>query len=195
MRPADREPVQAVTSPGLADEIIANSLRWELLLNAFEWTEPGYGREPQLALSPEEIEVLHAMVYSQLVLVETLNVGSLRDVIAEQGWPRLSDVGSHAATKAWQIAYNTNDLAFQVEAVRAMEPLLEAGEVEKRDYAMLFDLVHFSTTGKQRYGTLDRCVDGRLVAEPVEDPAGLDARRAGMELQPLAERAEWQLEC
>lgn len=195
VRPAGSEPVQAMTSPGLADEIIANSLRWELLLNVFEWTEPGYGREPQLALSPEEIEVLHALVYSQLILVEALNVGSLKDTIAEQGWPRISEVGSYAATKAWQIAYNTNDLAFQVEALRAMEPLLGAGEVEKRDYAMLFDLVHFTTTGKQRYGTLESCVNGRMLTDPVEDAAGLDARRAEMGLQPLAERLDWQLEC
>ena len=195
VRPAGSEPVQAVSSPGLADEIIADALRWELLLNVFEWTEPGYGREPQLRLSPDEVEVLHAMVYSQLVLVETLNVSSLKDTIAEQGWPRISDVGSYAATKAWQIAYNTNDLAFQVEAVRAMEPLLDSGEVEKRDYAMLFDLVHFLTTGEQRYGTLESCIDGRLVTDPVEDAVGLDARRAEMELQPLAERLDWQLEC
>jgi hypothetical protein len=184
-----------MTSPGLADEILANSLRWELLVDVFEWTTPGFDREPRLALSLEEIEVLQALVYSQLVLVEALNVGSLKDVIAEQGWPRISDVGDYAATKAWQIAYNTNNLAFQVEAVRAMEPLLETGEVEKRNYAMLFDLVHFSTTGKQRYGTLESCVDGRLVTDPVEDAAGLDARRAEMGLQPLAERLDWQLDC
>ncbi|WP_252260047.1 DUF6624 domain-containing protein [Erythrobacter aurantius] len=195
VRPAGSEPVQAVSSPGLADEIIADALRWELLLNVFEWTEPGYGREPQLGLSPDEVEVLHAMVYSQLVLVETLNVSLLKDTIAEQGWPRISDVGNYAATKAWQIAYNTNNLAFQVEAMRAMEPLLDSGEVEKRDYAMLFDLVHFLTTGKQLYGTLESCVDGRLVTDPVEDAAGLDARRPGMGLQPLAERLDWQLDC
>lgn len=49
VRPAGSEPVQAVSSPGLADEIIADALRWELLLNVFEWTEPGYDRRAGLA--------------------------------------------------------------------------------------------------------------------------------------------------
>lgn len=195
VRPDGTDMVQAVSAPGLADEIIADALRWELLLNVFEWTMPGYDRTPRLALSPEETEVLQALVLSQLAMIETANVGSLGDVIAEQGWPRISDVGSYAATKAWQIAYNTNDLAFQVEALRAMEPLLEAGEVEKRDYAMLFDRVHFPITGKQRYGTLERCEGGQLVPEPVEDEAGLDARREAMGLPTLAERAEWGMGC
>ena len=194
-RPDSPEDVQALTAPGLADEIVTDTLRWELLLNVFEWTEPGFDGEPRLGLSPEEVEVLQALVQSQLVLVETMNVGSLGDVIAEQGWPRISEVGSYAATKAWQIAYNTNDLAFQLEVLRAMEPLLEEGEVEKRDYAMLFDPVHFATTGKQLYGTLERCEGGLLLPEPVEDETGLDARRAAMGLVAMAERGEWETTC
>ena len=196
VRPGD-DPgaVQALPSAGLADEIIADALRHELLVSVFEWTAPGFDRTPQLALSPEEVEVLQALTYSQLVMVETANVVLLGDVIAERGWPRISDVGSYAATKAWQIAYNTSDLAFQVEALRAMEPLLEAGEVEKRDYAMLFDRVNFFTTGRQRYGTLQRCEGGRLLPEPVEDEAELDRLREAMGLVPMAERGEWETTC
>lgn len=71
-----------------------------------------------------------------------------------------------------------------------MLPRIEAAigqpGVSARDYAYLFDRVAGQDNRLQRYGTQGRCT-GIGVWEPsaIEDPDGLNARRASVGLEPI----------
>jgi len=114
----------------------------------------------------------------------------LRRIVVERGWPGRSLVGHDAADAAFLIVQHSPSNAFQ----RAMLPLLEAaadaGEAAAADVAMLTDRVRTHDGRPQIYGTQFRIVDGGLEPFPIEDPAGLDARRERVGLLPMAEYVE-----
>lgn len=116
--------------------------------------------------------------------VDRANTQRLKEIIAQHGWPSISKVGKPGARAAWLLAQHADeDRDFQ-RAVLAMLEKLPPGEVEPRNIAYLHDRV----TTPQRYGTQGSCNDaGQWVAFEVEDPAGLDQRRASVGLGPQAE--------
>jgi hypothetical protein len=57
----------------------------------------------------------------------------------------------------------------------------------KNNYALLFDRVRIAQHQKQLYGTQFTTKDGRMVMQPTDDMAQLDARRADMNLMPIAD--------
>lgn len=69
-----------------------------------------------------------------------------------------------------------------------MKPLLALGQAPS-GYANLYDRVAEQEGRPQRYATQRaRCVDGRhATPDNVEDLAGLEARRAALGLQPMAD--------
>jgi hypothetical protein len=79
------------------------------------------------------------------------------------------------------------DPAFQLKALRLMEPLLANGGVDKSNCAYLYDRVMTNTAGTQKYGTQMTCRAGKLVPRSIEDEAGLAKRRAEMGLPPMAD--------
>lgn len=84
---------------------------------------------------------------------------------------------------------HSSDLAFQKQVLALMEPLLKDREVDGGLYAMLYDRIAATENRPQRYGTQGTTCDGPRHAVPaeLEDPAGLDARRATANLPPMAE--------
>lgn len=76
-----------------------------------------------------------------------------------------------------------------------LKPLLAGDSVrtarlKASDVAMLADRVLVRSGKPQRYGNSFETRDGRLVAHPIEDPAGLDARRAAVGLPPMADSVQ-----
>lgn len=120
----------------------------------------------------------------QFRAVDRANTQRLKEIIAQHGWPSISKAGKPGARAAWLLAQHADeDRDFQ-RSVLAMLVKLPAGEVEPRNIAYLHDRV----TTPQRYGTQGSCDDsGKWVAFEVEDPAGLDQRRASVGLGPQAE--------
>jgi hypothetical protein len=108
---------------------------------------------------------------------------------AHESWFRMSEVGPRAATAAFTIVQHSGDLGLQKQVLASMEPLLAANEVDKGDYALLWDRVAVAEGRPQRYATQASDCDGDRYVTPrdLEDPAGLDARRAAMGLEPMAE--------
>jgi hypothetical protein len=72
-----------------------------------------------------------------------------------------------------------------------MLPVLEraaaAGEIGKTDVALLTDRVLVHSGKPQRYGNSFSFKNGRLVADPIDDIRGLDARRAALGLATMSE--------
>jgi len=128
--------------------------------------------------------VIGALLDVELVRRDSDNLAWLRAFVAEHGWPRIGAVGKAAAEAAWLLVQHADaDPAFQLRALRMMEPLAGRGEVERDKLALLWDRVHLKTEGVQRFGTQTRCEGARRVAAGrLEDPQGVDARRRRMGL-------------
>ncbi len=113
------------------------------------------------------------------------NTRRLREIIAEHGWPGISLVGPQGALAAFLIVQHA-DLETQQELLPLLEAAGERGEVTRSQLVYLVDRVRLRTGRPQVYGTqvtLD--AQGRYVAETLEDPEGVDARRAQVGLPPL----------
>jgi hypothetical protein len=113
----------------------------------------------------------------------------LRELTLKSGWPTISSVGQQAANRAWLLAQHADhDPAFQLKALRLMEPLAAKGEVSKSNYAYLYDRIMLKLTGKQRFGTqFMGCEGDEHKLRPLEDEKQLDKLRAEYELEPIAE--------
>jgi hypothetical protein len=142
------------------------------------------GKSPEL--SPAGLTVVRSRLLAAMAARDRANTEWLKGVVAEHGWPKISEVGERAANQAWLLVQHADhDPVFQLEALRMMEPLVAQREVSPNDFAYLTDRVMLKLTGKQRYGTQFHCVDGRFAPLPIEDEAAVDRlrREAGMETQ------------
>jgi hypothetical protein len=112
----------------------------------------------------------------------------LKDIVREQGWPTLSQVGKDGAQAAWLLAQHADfDPGFQQEALAHMERLAGEDEVNRVDLAYLRDRVARAKGLRQTYGTQGQC-EGQVWAPfALEDPSKVDAERARMGMGPLAE--------
>lgn len=120
-----------------------------------------------------------------LQAVDTRNTARLKQIIEAHGWPTIAQVGEDAANAAWLLAQHADaDPAFQREVLALMAVAVDAGQASASNYAYLWDRVH----DPQRYGTQGRCVGpGQWAPRAIESPDGVDDRRAGAGLPPMAD--------
>jgi hypothetical protein len=113
----------------------------------------------------------------------------LKELIKENGWPRLSKVGAEASQAAWLLVQHADtDRAWQREALALMEGLIDAGEIKPANVAYLSDRIAIADHLPQKYGTQGHCV-GPGLWQPFSliDPERVDQRRAAMNMPPLAD--------
>ena len=150
------------------------------------WGEGHWSDAPRL--SPGGKALLDAQLGAAMAEVDDANTAWLKPIVAHGGWPILSQAGQEAFHDTWTLVQHADaDPAFQLQVLRLMEPQVAKGELDKQNYALLFDRVTLKTTGKQRYGTQMTCTAGKRAPEPVEDMAGLESRRAAMGLPAMAD--------
>jgi hypothetical protein len=172
--------------PGLADALLARPLGEQMLRKALSWGEGEMKDAP--ALTPNARAVVKARLGSALASRDRANTKWLKGIVAKEGWPKISQVGERASQQAWLLVQHADaDPAFQLQALRLMEPLVGAGEVTKQNYAYLYDRIMLKIAGKQRYATQAMCRGGRRLPQPLEDEAAVDRLRAEIGLNPLAE--------
>jgi hypothetical protein len=171
--------------PDLADQLLARTLGEQMVRHGFSWGRGVLaGKSPEL--SPAALTIVRSRLGWAMAAYDTANTEWLKGVVAEHGWPKVSEVGELAAKRAWLLVQHADhDPVFQLEALRLMEPLVAQREVSPNDFAYLTDRVMLKLTGKQRYGTQFQCVDGQHTPQAVEDEAAVDRLRAaaGMETQ------------
>lgn len=178
----------APSKPTFAEKLRLRTVGEQLLRISFDWGRVSNGdlRLPQL--SEDAKVVFNALVIAETRRTDNENTSWLKDRVEESGWPTISKVGKDASFDAWLLAQHADaDPAFQLKALRLMEPLVEAGEVSKRNYAYLYDRIMLKLNGKQRYGTQVECVDGKLAPQALEEPEQLDGLRAEVDLDTFAE--------
>jgi len=131
---------------------------------------------------------LHGGYAGEMQRVHIENAHRLDELATLHGWPSLAMVGLEGTRAAWMIAQHaicTPDL--QRKFLALMTRAAAAGDVPKRQAALLTDRVLACEGRPQIYGTvLDWDANGTLSCE-VEDPANLDARRREVGLPTTAD--------
>lgn len=128
-----------------------------------------------------------AMMAAQLEIErqDIENQAQLKAMLPPRGWFLRSEVGAEAIAAAWLIVQHAinSDIALVRAVVASMKALVPTGEIEKADYAMLADRVAVVDGVRQTYGTQMICNEFKWVLYPVEDEAGVDARRKEMGIE------------
>lgn len=116
------------------------------------------------------------------------NTEWLRGVVREWGWPGQSLVGVDGADAAWLLAqHSDHDPAFQRQCLDRLEAAAAGGDASQSNLAYLTDRVLLKERGMQVYGTQFTSGPDGPEPQPIEDPAGVDQRRAAVGLEPLEE--------
>jgi hypothetical protein len=161
-----------------ADSAANDALRRELV-------EMGrLDQEVREGFSPERVQDTAYM--RRMSSVDSAHTARIREILATHGWPGVSRVGAEAANAAFLLVQHTPDNALQAQALRMMQAA-PPGDVPLPDLALLTDRVRVRQGLPQLYGSQFSAVDGRWIADPIEDVARLDERRASMGLPPMAE--------
>jgi hypothetical protein len=137
-------------------------------------------------------EVIGRLTLPVLCRVDDDNTSFMKRLVAASGWPLRSVHGDNAARDAWLFVQHADaDPAFQRQVLALLEPLVPKGETDGRDFALLFDRVALAEKRPQRYGSqFESGPGGCMRPSPIEDPAGVDARRKSAGLPPLADYAK-----
>ena len=115
------------------------------------------------------------------------NAARLAALVDANGWPGRTLAGDDGAEAAWRIIQHAiSEPALQRRCLPLLEAAAAAGEVPPLQPAMLADRIRYHEGRPQLYGTtVGFDAEGRLTPGPLEDPEGVDARRAALGLPPL----------
>jgi hypothetical protein len=125
--------------------------------------------------------------HPEMAALHHRHAARLAEIVAARGWPGRGLVGEDGAEAAWRVVQHAIG---DPPVMRRCLPLLEAaaarGDAPAWQPAYLLDRIHTLEGRPQRYGTQhDWDPGGTLRPLPLEDPAGVDARRAAVGLGPL----------
>lgn len=166
----------AIGGPDLRDALNARTIGEQTLRRGSSWAD-----------EPSAPDILVSEISIAMEARDHANTAWLKGVVAAHGWPKRSQVGDSAAKAAWLLVQHADaDPAFQVRALRLMEPLVATGEADRKNYAYLYDRVMLKVVGKQRYATQLTCRRGRLVPQPLEDERTVDRRRRTVGMATVA---------
>lgn len=119
------------------------------------------------------------------------NTAWMKTVLEKHGWPGFALVGRDGAQAAWLLVQHASaDVVFQRRCLELIVAAHEKRDASASDVAYLTDRVLVLEGKPQRYGTQFDTTDGVLRPFPIEDEAGVDERRAGMGLEPMAAYTE-----
>jgi hypothetical protein len=136
--------------------------------------------------SPQDRQALDATWAEHYEPIDRRHTERLKALLSGRAWFTPEEVGQRAADGAFHIVNHSADLDFQKEALAKMEPLVAQGRAPS-GYPNLYDRIAEQEGRPQRYATQRaRCVEGRhAMPDNVEDPAGLEKRRAALGLQTM----------
>lgn len=121
------------------------------------------------------------------------NADLLEAFLDEYGWPFPDTFGTEAHLAAWFIAIHAIARPYLIKKVAAiLQQAWKERKISGKYYANFYDRIALYEGRKQRYGThLLPSKKGWQVMS-LEDSEHVDARRASVDLQPLA---DWIAEC
>ncbi len=122
--------------------------------------------------------------------VHERNARRLEAIIVKHGWPSRTLAGDDGAESAWLIVQHAIGLPeFQRRSLDLLQVCASHNEVPSWQPAYLLDRIRVFEGALQVYGTqFDRDERGEMSPWPVEDPSGLNERRAVIGLDSIEER-------
>lgn len=118
-------------------------------------------------------------------LINDENLDRLEEIIAENGWPKRSAVGSSAAQTVFLIIQHA-DLETQKKYLPAMKEAANEKEASWSSLALLIDRIEMREGRPQIYGSqISRDKDGTYKVFEIIDPEYVDQRREEVGLPPL----------
>lgn len=152
------------------------------------WRRALSDTKPRIAQLPAPARTAYEEGLSyRLCLIDRDNTATLKVMLAEIGWPTISDYGETADHLAWLLVQHADhDPAFQARILKRLQGLLAAGETSPKNVAYLYDRVALKQGRPQRYGTQMHCVDGSYGPQPLEDPDRIDEIRQATGLEAMA---------
>jgi hypothetical protein len=136
---------------------------------------------------PPEQRAEYDKVEAGVKHTDQANTERLKAVVAKQGWPTISQVGSDGADAAWLLVQHADaDPKFQRQCLELMAELAR-DQVSQTKLAYLTDRVLLAEGKEQVYATQFTLADGKWIPRPLEDAENVDKRRAAAGLPPLAD--------
>lgn len=144
--------------------------------------------EKDETLSAAEKQKRVSAVWDKQDRLDKRNLKKLAGIIDKYGWPTRSAVGREGSFAAFLVVQH-GDLEYQKKYLPLLKEAARRSEAAPSDAAMLEDRILMREGRKQIYGTQLRFNEATNKFElwPIEDEAGVDARRASVGLGPLAE--------
>jgi hypothetical protein len=127
----------------------------------------------------------HPAYTAKTAAVDVRLTSEMKEIVARHGWPTIAMVGYAASNDAMTLLTHTPDHAWQASLLPGLEKLSAQGKIDGSMLATVVDKELVSEGRRQRYGTQFKVVDGKMAMVAVEDPEGLDARRATVFLMPI----------
>lgn len=120
--------------------------------------------------------------------LDSKNRQRLDEIVKEYGWPKRSVFGEEASGVAFLIVQHA-ELDYQKKYLPLIKEAAGQKEARRSDLAMLEDRILTRQGKKQIYGTQLRLnqTTQRMELYPIEDEENVDARRAAVGLEPLAQ--------
>jgi len=118
---------------------------------------------------------------------DSVNLLFIKKIIAQQGFPGISQVGEPASQAAFLLAQHADDdVEFQKTVLKQMGKLLVTKDVTPSNYAYLYDRIMVKEQGKQYYGTQFRRVKDKQLF-PIVDAANVNERRRALGMDTVEE--------
>ena len=130
-----------------------------------------------------------------IVKKDSLNLIIVTSILDKYGWLGPSVVGSKGNSALFLVIQHS-PLEVQTKYLPMMRDAVKKGNARASSLALLEDRVALRQGRKQIYGSQISTdpISGKDYVQPLEDPDGVDARRAEVGLQPLAEYLKnWNL--
>lgn len=136
-------------------------------------------------IPPAERKAAYTAMWQQITPIDEANQKAVLEMLPPEGWFTIGRYGKEASRAAFLIVQHGNVDLWR-RFVPVLEPLAARGEIEPGQFALMYDRLETTEGRKQRYGSQMSCRAGKWVPDPIEDPEGLDARRAKLGMEPYA---------
>lgn len=157
------------------------------MFDADQMARNGYA-DPEVApWSAEARAAYRAGLGARIQTIDRANRAEMAALLEVYPWFRIGEFGEDGDRWAWALVQHADaDVELQQRVLDRLAPLWPQGETSPANYAYLWDRVALNRGRKLRYGTQGHCVAGSWQPLEVEDPDGLEARRAAMGLETMA---------
>jgi hypothetical protein len=120
--------------------------------------------------------------------LDNRNRQRLDEIVKQHGWPKRSVFGEEASGVAFSVVQHA-ELDYQKKYLPLIKEAVAQKEARESDLAILEDRILTREGKKQIYGTQVRLNQKTEIMElyPIEDEENVDARRAEVGLEPLAQ--------